>query len=184
MATMADLSLVLTGAPSDRDDDYARLSKLASKTTEAARSERREIMKRNPDLALRLGDAARHLETQVIESFGGGAVLSDALPEKCRAMRRELGYREGSELERLLIDRIVFTWLRVQVAENDRQASTNGTTLKKAAFYHNEASRALADHTRAVTALARVRRLLRPSIAQINIAADGGQQVNQVVDTA
>jgi hypothetical protein len=85
---------------------------------------------------------------------------------------------DSSELERLLIDRIVVTWLHVQRAETDRAAVRNGATLSKAAFYHKEASRALADHVRAVTALARVRRLLRPSVAQVNIAAAGGQQVN------
>jgi hypothetical protein len=39
---------------------------------------------------LRLGDAAQHIEDQLIEDLGGGMVLSDALPKKCRTMRREL----------------------------------------------------------------------------------------------
>jgi hypothetical protein len=174
---MAQMSLVLKG-DTGASDDYRRLAKLAESTSVKARSERRAILKRDPDLALRLGDVAQHLEDQLIEDLGGGAVLSDALPKKCRAMRRELGCDGASALEQLLIDRIIVTWLHVQRAELDRRTVINGATLAKAAFYHKEASRALADHTRAVTALARVRKLLRPTVAQVNIAAAGGQQVN------
>jgi hypothetical protein len=148
---MAKLSLVPADAEDSEDDDYKRLAKLADKTTVAARKERRAILARSPELALRLGHVAHHLEDDLIQSIGGTELLADAIPEKCRQMRRGLAYKESSELE-TLIDRVILTWLHLQRAELDRRANTTGVTLAKATFYHREASRAQSDHAKAIAA--------------------------------
>jgi hypothetical protein len=46
---MAALSLELVGSQ-EEPSDYSRLAKLADKTSASARAERREILKRNPDV--------------------------------------------------------------------------------------------------------------------------------------
>lgn len=174
---MAKMDLILQGLEG-AEPDYQRLAALANERTAKARSERREIFDRNPALTIRLGDMAHHVEAGLVLRLSGNELLAETIPAKCRDMRVRLEYEGASELERLLIDRIIVTWLHVQRAELGREANTHGVSFAKAAFYHTDGSRALHDHTRAIIALARVRKLLRPNVAQVNIAANGGQQVN------
>jgi hypothetical protein len=95
-------------------------------------------------------------------------------------MRIDLGFDDAPEIERLLIDRIVLTWLHLQHVEYRRSAqwSTGDSSHARLSFYDRATERAQADHVRAITALARLRKLRLPNVAQVNIVAPGAQQTN------
>jgi hypothetical protein len=61
-----------------------------------------------------------------------------------------------------------------------RRCESTANPTERRVFYDQQLSRAEKDHQRAILALARVRKLLRPTVAQVNIATAGGQQVNTV----
>jgi len=56
--------------------------------------------------------------------------------------------------------------------------STGDSSHARLSFYDRATERAQADHVRAITALARLRKLRLPYVAQVNIAAPGAQQAN------
>ena len=166
------------------EEDRERLVELLQARDKKRSAERRRLLAKHPELAAVVGDGSRVTETALIaagtENIGGvGDALGEAAKYKCDAMRRELGHAEASELERLLIDRLVATWLHVQHVESLRTSRwRGGGELTHLTFYDREASRANTDFLKACTALARVRKLLRPTVTQVNIATQGGQQVN------
>ena len=132
-------------------------------------------VRRYPDAAARAGELSRHIGARIIRRLTAGAetTTAECIRQRCAEIRRGLGYDDAPELERLLIDRIVVTWLHLQNVESVRQA--DGLTLTKAAYYDKAASLAQTDHVRALTALAKVRRLALPAV-QVNMTT--GNQLN------
>jgi hypothetical protein len=99
-------------------------------------------------------------------------------------MEKALGYTDAPRLEKMLIDTVMLAWLRLQEFEFiftnlDRE----GMSLSKGAFWEKRLSAAQARYLRAVEALAKVRKLARRDPAlQLNVAVQGGQQVNVAGD--
>jgi hypothetical protein len=124
-----------------------------------------------------LGEAA--------ESFAldkaGGAVMR-AIPEVWRRqledLRATLGYDVSPPLERTLIEHLSLCWLRLNLMELRYDAvMASNTTFKHVEHTERRLSEAQKRYTRACEALARVRKLKLPAL-QVNIAAEGGRQVN------
>lgn len=156
------------------DEQAERFVKLADDRSEKARARRLALLRDVPDLAAALGDLARQLEANLTHDLGA---LGDAARVHCENTRGRLGYDAAGEVERLIIDRIMLTWLHVNTLEiHRRRVWEKGATLDRLAWYDRQVSRAHVDHLRALTALARVRRL-QVTIGQVNIAA--GPQINQ-----
>ena len=125
------------------------------------------------------------LQTQTIRNhligkMSSGASQAFMLAETDR-LKQDLGYTAAPPLERLLIDHILTLRLRLLHAE----MMYNNTVVDKTATFATGAYRdklLTTTHTRylkAVETLAKVRRMARntPSL-QINIAQDGGKQIN------
>jgi hypothetical protein len=97
-----------------------------------------------------------------------------------KAMKKDFGYQQAPILEKLLVENIVLAWLRYLYAEY--QLTTRMQT--DATYTNNEhwekrTSAAQRRYLRAIETLARVRKLTRNTPAlQVNIATEGGQQVN------
>lgn len=92
-----------------------------------------------------------------------------------------LAETQGTALEHLLVDRIVTCHLAASLADADVSfyaGSSDGT------FYLRRQDNMHKQLVRAIEALAKVQRLMRPgplmALAQMNIAAPGSQQVNMV----
>ena len=89
-------------------------------------------------------------------------LLDYKLPDLQRTLEAEAG---SSALEKNLIERVVTTWLAANLADTEGAHIRNqGATLAKAEYYDRRSQRANREYLRAVEALARVRRLLRPEI--------------------
>lgn len=167
------------------DDDQAQLDALSGRQDAKSLAKVRSILQRYPDALAKVGDMARHLEHNIIVDLASGpdTLVADALVARCKAMRRSLGYRDASALERLLVDRIVATWLHLhRVERGRRQAWSDGATFERVALYDGAVARAQTDHNRAVMALAKVRRLGLPAL-QVNIAEAGAQQMNVTAES-
>lgn len=84
--------------------------------------------------------------------------------------RRELGGEAPSPLERLLVDRVVLSWLQATHADaRYAHKMADGMTFKEGEYHQRQCERAQRQLLRAVQALATVRRLLAPAI-QLNVA--------------
>ena len=135
---------------------------------------------------------ARSEETGVVdslvESLTGSAhrvrklthsnpLLNEAYRRKMNQMRDDLGVKTGTELEKLLIERIVLCWYHLNDMET-RYASQMKDELgmEKAVYLQKSLDRAEARYQAAIKSLAVVRRLQIPAV-QVNI---GEKQVNIV----
>jgi hypothetical protein len=89
-----------------------------------------------------------------------------------------LGYDAAPALERMIIEQAALSWMRLNLAECLASEAMAANNARQREHYDRLLSSAQRRHLRAVETLARVRRLLRPTAVQVNVARDGGQQVN------
>lgn len=83
-------------------------------------------------------------------------------------MRRDLGYASASAIERLIIDQIVMSWLRLQVAELKLSGHTEERMIN---FFEKRVNAAQMRFFRACESLTRTRKMMISTPAlQINIA--------------
>jgi hypothetical protein len=111
-----------------------------------------------------------------------GEMAGPAMPElwqtQARQLADELGHETAPPLERMMIDNAVLCWARLAVMELRYSAMTGAdNTFRAVEHIEKRLTAAQKRFTRACEALARVRKLKLPAV-QINVAAEGGQQVN------
>ncbi len=93
-----------------------------------------------------------------------------------KGLRRDLGYDSAPMLEKLLIEQVALAWLDLEAIQRRYAVASFGShTHASGQYWDRRVNGAQARYTRAVEALARVRRLAMPQPLQVNI---GGQQVN------
>lgn len=145
----------------------------------------RAILKRDPSAWQGVGDLMSQARGAMIESAELGNMktpVAESMTEGIRRVRRDLGFKEATTLERLLIEQILTAWVRLALLEAAH--ATNFGSIDRAGQVHWDRvlTAAQGRFLRSVECLARVRRLLRPKVAQVNIATNGGQQVNAISD--
>lgn len=115
---------------------------------------------------------------QVIRSTGDGKFYHEMEFASYNAMRRELGFDEATPFEKALISHVALCWLRLRQTERYYTTGYNATfTTATGLFYEQRLSAAQRRYLRALTTLARIRKMQLP-VLQVNVALDGGQQVN------
>ena len=160
-------------------DTVGRLEELVEKAGKGDKKplpEIRKILKESPDLAWQLMDTSRVAEWHFIErmtkeeDFGSKVLLQRQLG----AMREEIAGENPSPLERLLAERVVATWLQIQLFEGLYAASLyQGMSVKQGSYQQKRLDQAHRNHLSAIRTLAQIRKL-GPAV-QINIAE---QQIN------
>lgn len=106
------------------------------------------------------------------------AAVRDGWAEQTRDLRESLGYDTAPPLEQMLIEHACVCWLRLAVMEvRYSLIVTANNMLAQVEHTERRLTEAQKRFTRACESLARVRRLSRPSV-QINVAAEGGRQLN------
>lgn len=129
-----------------------------------------------------LANLPNHAREYLIATVYGkdNNLMKLTLTAKATQLENDLkGDGKPSPLEQMLIERVVTCWLAAYLADLETEGMLQSqVSLTKAAFYEQRRERAHARHLGAVLALARVRRLLAPVIAQVNIAGPGAQQLN------
>jgi hypothetical protein len=146
---------------------------------EGSREALQKLFDERPALAGPAGDLARLAEVRMVSVATSDKPLREESTRRWLAdMRKGLEKPDDGELERLLIQRLVLSWLAVNYAELLRTESWNkGPTYADATFWDRHVSSLAADFQRACRSLAEIRRLARPTVlAQMNIADK--QQIN------
>ena len=127
-----------------------------------------------PRQARTWGDLSYQAELALVREASGGDILRRECQGRFVAgLRQDLSLDGDSPLERLLIDRVVLSYLHLHVIE---ASSTDGMGVGMVEAHQKRIDRAQRRYLAAVKSLAQIRRLLRPSV-QVNIAE---KQINVV----
>jgi len=136
-----------------------------------------------PRAIAELGDLTRINIEQMAAGFnnpGFTVILEKYLPQ----LKKDLGYELAPAIEKLSIDGVAMSWLRWQQIEYKYTwQNRQGLSLNQAAYWDKSLTAAHARYLRALESLAKIRKLARRDPAlQVNIATQGGQQVNVAGD--
>jgi hypothetical protein len=135
-----------------------------------------KILQEVPDFAQILGDLARDAEHAFIQrASGGDPLIEQALRVQLENMRQEVAGATTSPLERLLAERIVACWLQLHYAELLYVQNLPDFAQEQDEYYQKRLDRLHRRYLSAIRSLAQVRKLLKPSVAQVNI---GEKQIN------
>ena len=173
-----DVSAISQAAMEESGKSVEKLRGLlgkAEKGDEDAVPEIRQILDERPDLAWQFVDVAHFAEEALIEKMSGEEDLAVKEIMRCqlKAMREEIAGENPSPLERLLAERVVATWLQIQLFETlyARGMSKRSMTIAQDSYHQKRLDQTYRRHLSAIRALAQMRKLLKgTAITQINIA--------------
>jgi hypothetical protein len=150
------------------------LLRLAEKGQEDAVPEIRQILSEHPDLAWRFVDVAHIAEDTLIKKMTkeGDLATKELIRCQLEAMREEIAGENPSPLERLLAERVVATWLQIQLFEGlYASGMSKSTTIAWGSFHQKRLDQTYRRHLSAIRTLAQMHKLLKgTAITQINIA--------------
>ena len=159
------------------EDDLLRK---ASNTKDLTRDELRQLHEiLSGDYARKVFSVITNTTDTLINALNvSDALTSEMMRIEIATMYAKYGYADAPQLEQHLIDHVIACYLRLWVAERDYSAiHKNQHTLTLGMFWEKRLTMLQGRYLRAVDMLARVRRVKLPNL-QINIANDGGKQLN------
>lgn len=121
-----------------------------------------------------IGDLASQVENALFKSSFNQPGATEVIRAKLKLMREKMGYEHVCQTEQLLIERVVQTWLQLQIAEL-HQHQQAPTTVAQQTYFDDRADRLQRRHLAAVKMLATYRKLGAPSLqvhiekSQINV---------------
>ena len=138
----------------------------------------RTFLHDNPQLWQLTGNLGERVANRLVESLNGApALLSESLKAGYEQLQKDLSVEGASALEKVLIQQIALSWLRLLIVEHRHAAATEGSySIRVGEHWEKRLDAAQRRFLRASESLARVRKMNLPPI-QVNIAQ---QQVNQV----
>ncbi len=156
-----------------RRETVARLRELvdeAEKGDEKAVPAIRKILDETPDLAWSSRNIGKMSERLLINEMTREEDLlaKEMIKHQLDSMRSEIVGEDPSALELLLAERIVATWLQVQLFESHYASGLGKHTLAQGNYYQKRLDRAHRNHLSAIRTLAQIRKM-GPAV-QINIA--------------
>jgi len=139
----------------------------------------RRVLYDAPVLSSLAGDLAKKARNAIISELTTSACTRESAQAYVNYIRNELGYQSAPMLEKLLIEQLVISWLRLYGTEISYSGirSSGRLTLSQADYDERRLSAAQRRFLQACTTLARIRKMggRRPELMQLNI---GAQQVN------
>lgn len=118
----------------------------------------REQLRDNPQVWREVADLARAAENRILSN---NALRRECLALRLEEMRDLLGWTTAREIERLLIEQVCLSWLRLNLLEAVHHEETSGLYPLDAALQWDKRLReAQKRYLRAIEALARTRALL------------------------
>jgi hypothetical protein len=138
------------------------------------------MLDQHPELWRVAGDLAQAAARSLVDKLDAGPLIAESLKRGWLAMQDELGYPAAPPLERLLIEEVALRWLHLRLVDLEyADATSQSILLPSAEHWEGRLSAAQRRYLRACDTLARLRKLASASSAlQVNIAAQGGQQIN------
>ena len=130
-------------------------------------------------------DLSQVIEHNLIDRMVSDQAAQLAVKKNADQIRNDLGYDTSPVMERLLIDNIVLAWLRWQWNEYQLVIFMGKGEIRMSVveFWERRLNAAQRRYLRACETLTRIRHLTSPKPSvQVNIASQGGQQVNVAGD--
>jgi len=169
-----DLSALTKQELETRRETVGRLNELVKKADKGnieGLPEIRKILKESPELAWRIMDYGKLAEWHFVERLTQDKDLGskELLKRQLAAMREEIAGENPSPLERLLAERVVATWLQIQLFEGLYATSMyKSMSVNQGSYQQKRLDRAHRNHLSAIRTLAQIRKV-GPAV-QINIA--------------
>jgi len=105
---------------------FERVRQRANSGDRRARESLKAYLKANPELWTRFGKLAHSAAVALIDAFSNGDwLVSEVMKRQVGQMRDELTDPDATPLEKMAIERIVVTWLRLQYTEVQSLDSKN-----------------------------------------------------------
>lgn len=151
----------------------------AEKGDAAALTEVREMLARPGTADILCGNAAKEALRLLVKAYAGeNPVATEATDRKLTELRSELSGSAPTALEKLLVERVLATWLHLHTLERG-YAGRESVSLAVGAYYQKCLTAAQKRYLAAIKGLADVRKLALPAL-QVNIAK---KQVNVAAGT-
>ena len=158
-------------------EDFEEILDLAEQGDKSVLPRVREVLDEFPDLVSDAGDLTLIAKGGMLDMLSDRNVLVREAEERYLAcMVEEIAGPQPSPIERLLAEQIGICWLHVRHVEI-KYAHLKSYTLSEAEYYQRCLDRSQKRYLRAIKTLAQIRKLGLPAL-QVNIAAEGGKQVN------
>jgi hypothetical protein len=132
----------------------------------------RQLLDAHSGLWRECGDLAQHAEDAWLRLVAGGnLMLRESLLRTLDELRAELTIDPASPLERLLVQRVVVSWLQASYADAAyAQLPGSGATLAQIKAAEQRQGRSQHRLVQSIKMLAVVRRLLRPARSPVDLA--------------
>ncbi len=143
-------------------------------------AEIRKLFASNPQLYYNKINAAEQAVENLIDKVKGTAISKEMLKMNVENFRLKFDYDDASLMEKLLIEQIILCWMRMYIMDNAytyNLMNEGSFSLDKAQYWERILSSTQNRFLRAIETLARIRKITQATL-QVNIAADGGKQVN------
>jgi hypothetical protein len=169
-----DLAAMSEGEIEELRETVAKLRDLMDKAQdgdENAAFDIRKILDGSPDLAWRfIKGPGKMAEEALIDEFTRDKDLAskELLKHQLKSMRIEVAGENPSPLELLLAERVVATWLQVQLFDAFYAFGMKSGTLSQDEYRQKRLDRAHRRHLSAIRTLAQIRKM--GPVVQINIA--------------
>lgn len=147
--------------------EYVRAANHGDKT---ALAELRKALSGNEADALiaSVGDLAYQAEAAALRQLGDQDGARAVVKEKLARMRRELAQGGATAIERMLIERVVQTWLQLQLLEM-LESQTINQPLELEQYREGKIARSERRHLNAIKMLAQVRKMALPMRIDVSL---------------
>ena len=154
-----------------------------AKPDKKALAELRKYVSNNPGFLADTVGLAKVIQSALVGKVSGAPALTLAVEDEISQTRRGLNYDQAPMLEKLIIQNIENCQLRLQWVEHQLSGlmGKEGIRFTELELWEKRLSISQLRLLRACETLARVRKLTSP-VLQLNIAQEGGQQVNVAGD--
>ena len=177
MAEPTEIAIRIDGTKAEVERISALIER-AQQGDGAVVPELRKVLDQQPHLWRAAGDLARVTESAWVQRTAGDNLLfRESIARRVRELRRELQGEAPSPLVRLLVDRVVCTWIGLQYCEAVHARRMLEQTFDQGEYYQRRLVRYQRMHLQAVRSLATLRRLeqrgplVAVGLAQVNVSA-------------
>jgi|SRR5579884_2343270 len=167
------MSLHKTTDPKTYPPELQELLEKASKGDLKVLPELKKTFDEHPELVEQFGDLVQHAQDSLLILVAGSCLTArEAIARQALALRERLMKTATSELEKLLVDRVVISWIEVyhgdiSLAQHLLQVPGAAKTVQAA---QQRLDRAHARYLSAIKALTTTHKLLRPALSPLELA--------------
>jgi hypothetical protein len=144
--------------------------------------ELKQVFEKYPELSAHFGNLVEHARLALLNLIAGKSVIArEAIARETANLRERLLATAPSELERLLVDRVIICWMEVYHDDMDvaHHLLSDPVASPATQAAQKRLDRAHVRFLAAVKALATVQKLLKPSVSTFDLLR---QPVNEVSD--